>query len=607
MSLVQNLQVWKEGVQCYNEGDFQSALKKFTDMNDASAKITFNIARIYMSLCELKKALETFQLVIKKDEHLAVGHFMLGVVNLMCTRHADALINFNETFRNLRGSKFIDYKQLGMRYKLFKCEVLLNRAVCLSSLGYTDSAVEDLLAALQCKVEPRHSIIDTSLNKLQSGKDIEFLVMDAIFQPSKSKTANLEKRDYLGKAQVVIDTGDYETMEAPGHLRGRHSTSSTSSSDSGEQYRVLYDFTAQSQTEVSVKVGDVITVSEKADDGWFTMMTNDARKTGLVPGSYLEKIVDEDQTSDTRQALLTDLRKKESRQSLRRVQQPPNKQIPRLPSDAAKFGKPNKTANLGGGNISPKLTQKSRPAVEVKVHAGPPKFRRKSVENMLGKAPCSDSPTLSKKLPGVPKLKPRSSDSDDDNDGYEEIPEITPVQPYAVHDVLSPAERMVTNGKKGPERPVPPPKSGFTLKPREPPPAIAPRFPRASTISNNALSVFDQKLQTPVFPTAIPKPLRTPPKPPSSPKRDRRPKSNGHVKEVRNQMVAVEFVISTSLILSPSTTAEELQSIAQEAISKNLSCLWCEKDGKRIRLGDHNASNILDVVKDGKLRVWCSP
>lgn len=38
-------------------------------------------------------------------------------------RHADALINFDESFRNLRGSKFIDYKQLGMRYKLFKCEV----------------------------------------------------------------------------------------------------------------------------------------------------------------------------------------------------------------------------------------------------------------------------------------------------------------------------------------------------------------------------------------------------------------------------------------------------------------------------------------------------
>lgn len=28
--------------------------------------------------------------------------------------------------------------------------------------------------------------------------------MDAIFQPPKSKTANLEKRDYLGKSQVIM-------------------------------------------------------------------------------------------------------------------------------------------------------------------------------------------------------------------------------------------------------------------------------------------------------------------------------------------------------------------------------------------------------------------
>ena len=74
--------------------------------------------------------------------------------------------------------------------------------------------------------------------------------MDAIFQPPKSKTANLGKIDYLGKSQVtvftsccknvsinhcvihysskqltvcsfsqvVVDTATYETMETPLHL-----------------------------------------------------------------------------------------------------------------------------------------------------------------------------------------------------------------------------------------------------------------------------------------------------------------------------------------------------------------------------------------------------
>ena len=55
-------------------------------------------------------------------------------------------------------------------------------------------------------------------------------------------------------------------------------TTPQSPSDSGELYRVLYDFTAQHFNEVSVKAGDVITVVETADDGWFTMVTNDSRK-----------------------------------------------------------------------------------------------------------------------------------------------------------------------------------------------------------------------------------------------------------------------------------------------------------------------------------------
>lgn len=65
--------------------------------------------------------------------------------------------------------------------------------------------------------------------------------------------------------------------------RGRVNTGASTltpqtSSDSGERYRVLYDFTAQHVNEVSVKAGDIITVIETADDGWFTMLTNDSRK-----------------------------------------------------------------------------------------------------------------------------------------------------------------------------------------------------------------------------------------------------------------------------------------------------------------------------------------
>ena len=74
------------------------------------------------------------------------------------------------------------------------------------------------------------------------------------------------------------------------YQRGRVNTSASTltakpPTESGELYLVLYDFTPQHVDEVPVKAGDVITVIEKADDGWFTMATNDSRKVfneGLV-------------------------------------------------------------------------------------------------------------------------------------------------------------------------------------------------------------------------------------------------------------------------------------------------------------------------------------
>lgn len=57
MTLVQNLQKWKEAVESYNSGDFEISLSRFREMNDSTAKILFNIGRTYISLCDLQAAL----------------------------------------------------------------------------------------------------------------------------------------------------------------------------------------------------------------------------------------------------------------------------------------------------------------------------------------------------------------------------------------------------------------------------------------------------------------------------------------------------------------------------------------------------------------------
>ncbi|NXT08723.1 PPIP1 protein, partial [Prunella fulvescens] len=57
---------------------------------------------------------------------------------------------------------------------------------------------------------------------------------------------------------------------------------------SSQDYRVLYDYTAQNVDELDISEGDTVLVIAESDDGWWTAERNGQR--GFVPGSYLEKL-----------------------------------------------------------------------------------------------------------------------------------------------------------------------------------------------------------------------------------------------------------------------------------------------------------------------------
>lgn len=77
----------------------------------------------------------------------------------------EALANFNDTLLYLRGNNNIDYDQLGLKFKLYSCEVLFNRGLCYIYLQQKDVGLTDLSFAAKEKVIPDHDVIDEAINE----------------------------------------------------------------------------------------------------------------------------------------------------------------------------------------------------------------------------------------------------------------------------------------------------------------------------------------------------------------------------------------------------------------------------------------------------------
>jgi len=67
-----------------------------------------------------------------------------------------------------------------------------------------------------------------------------------------------------------------------------HSTTPQSATAGSLQHRVKYDFTGQSEHEVTVKMGDIVVITEKNESGWW--LAKFEGKLGWLPGAYVEEV-----------------------------------------------------------------------------------------------------------------------------------------------------------------------------------------------------------------------------------------------------------------------------------------------------------------------------
>jgi len=106
-----------------------------------------------------------------------------------------------------------------------------------------------------------------------------------------SKAAAGEALELVEASRQVHSDGedDYDTPPAePKAVRWADPTPApAAAAASGEKGKVMYDFEAQGDDELTVNENDVVTVVDKENDEWW-LVRNSAGQEGVVPAQYIE-------------------------------------------------------------------------------------------------------------------------------------------------------------------------------------------------------------------------------------------------------------------------------------------------------------------------------
>ncbi|KAG8862594.1 hypothetical protein FRB96_001152 [Tulasnella sp. 330] len=210
MSLKAELEVWGAALKAYDEEDYEKSIKLFDGIADTS-KVLVNVGLIYATMGEHDLAVQNFATAVKLDQHLAIGYFQSGVSNFLLMRYETAYKDFEEALLHLRLNKFIDYEQLGLKFQLWRAEVLFNKGLCQIYMGNVDLGMRDLEAANQEKALKDHDVIGQAIREQGDGYTVFSIPAGILYRPSGSKLDNLQAKNYMGKAKLIAVT---ETKDA---------------------------------------------------------------------------------------------------------------------------------------------------------------------------------------------------------------------------------------------------------------------------------------------------------------------------------------------------------------------------------------------------------
>ncbi|KAK5931797.1 hypothetical protein CgunFtcFv8_003564 [Champsocephalus gunnari] len=286
------LRLWDGAVQRADSQDWEGALSQLQQISEPTSCTLFNTASAHLMLGQLHLALKALDLTIGKDERLAVGFFQRAAVMMQIDRLEEALSDCIWAQKHMRGNTVIDYKQLGLRFKLYSWQVLYNAAAVYCRMGQWEQAREVLLSASQERGEVRGGNIEAALDSVLREEVLAPLLVpdNVVFRPRKQDVEQLQQRDFLGKAKVISsmipndDFGGFEPLrlQKPGFYEPKVD------GDQDSRYmRMRVPYMARGPHQLTVPGRALVFLFGEEDrDGMATVIYDGQR--GLLPMSLLD-------------------------------------------------------------------------------------------------------------------------------------------------------------------------------------------------------------------------------------------------------------------------------------------------------------------------------
>ncbi|KAJ3325255.1 hypothetical protein HDV06_005012 [Boothiomyces sp. JEL0866] len=201
MTSKEDLILWIQGNDLYRAGDLKGALEALRHVG-AYSKILFNIGMIYSRTDDFESAEIMYDQALNQDKYLAVAAFQKGFACSMQGKFYEAEECYRMVIELLHDNEYIDYQQLGMDYKVYKCETLYNLGICCYQLEKDRESASFIDEARRtAKTSDQKTIIANS-----DSQTLFSIPFSSIFEVPENKKKNLEKKEYITGGKLVLDS-----------------------------------------------------------------------------------------------------------------------------------------------------------------------------------------------------------------------------------------------------------------------------------------------------------------------------------------------------------------------------------------------------------------